>query len=824
MADEPTPAGQEIAEHLALLQRYLSDEVAPLVFADALSDLMAQAPVLVAAEIRSWVASQYRGSSPLPVSDYLFHVVRKLHVIGELELLPADRLHAYLTALEQLLLDQCPVEDRDSLAEDFAHLEDSQTVLAAPVQIVHRAGGVEPAKTPQVRGEAPTRYAAAGGPLPERVVQGLRRLDLLLDRIEKDSGTPRAAGSALSAAQESLLARFLAAAAASATDAGELDGNLDRIRRLGVDTGTRQVLRLLGQSLPDWTPPVTAGAAQAPPHEAVTAMRQVVALGRDPAETARRFSDLVHAAGDELNAGSLGRAVTMLGLADRMVAEEKVDPVVVRTVRTGGWSLLDADRLRGFAEAADKHQALRAVLDFFTDLQPGRLLDDLSGEQRRERRRLLLALLAVHGAPARAAALERLQASSTGTTFADWYVERNLLHLLRRVAAPPDVPLDAELDVLVRLSATGAPVAVMKEAIAVLGQHRHPRAEQTLIARVGEIEDALIGVKSTPYDAGELLGLLDRTVAILARSSSPAARRCVVDHVLRRKPPLGDTLARAAELGSQDLTAEPEVLARLVTALRDELPARVFGLTVTSKRRDAAISQLIAALSGTRAPAVLEVLAEIADHFADLPFAADATRALLRFEAAPPQEKAPAASLTGDLGVFGMPTLLQNLSDSRVSGTLSLTRADGGTAGTIRFANGLMTGAHAGGLTGTTALFALLERHQADRFVFVNTPAATSDSAAEALDVLPLLMEGMRRLDELQQAIALVPDDARLRPTEVKPSRKTDESDVELMRAVWLRAIGGATPAEIEGNAPVDPYRVRRLFEHWVEEGSLVVA
>ena len=828
MANDPTTAGQELSEHLALLQRYLSDEVAPLVFAEALSDLVTHPPALVAAEIRSWTAAQYRGTSPLPISDYLFHAVRKLHVVGELELLPVEQLRVYLVGLEQILLGQCPEDDRDSLADDFAHLEESQTVLAAPVQIVHRAGVAEPTKAQRSRGEQPTRHpsAAAGTQLPARVVQGLRRLDLLLDRLEKDAGTARAGGAGISAEQEALLARFLAAAAVGASDAGELEGSLDRVRRLGIDTGTRHVLRLLGQSLPDWTPPATAETAEAPQHAAVAAMRQVVALGKDPAETARRFAELVHAACDEFNSGSLGRAVTMLDLAGRMIVEERVDPVVVRTVRGGAWSFLEAERLRVFSEATDKHQLLRGVLDFFSDLTPARLLDELSSEQRRERRRLLLSLLSVHGAPARAAAIERLQATSTAATWADWYVERNLLHVLRRVPAAADAPLDAELDVLARLSAPGAPVAVIKEAIAVLGQHRHPRAEQTLIARMSEIEDALLGVKTVPYEPGELLGLLDRTVAILARAPSSAAHRCVVDHVLKRKPPLGDTFARAVDLGSQDLAAEPELLARLVKALRDEYPTRVFGLTVTLKRRDAAISQLIAALSGTAAPVVREALAEIADRFADQPFAADATRALLRFDAAPAPapEKTPAASLTGDLGVFGLPTLLQNLADSRVTGMLSLTRGDGGAAATIRFAGGLLTEARAGSLTGPTALFSLLERHQVDRFAFVNAQGAPAEAGQQTLDVLPLLMEGMRRLDEFQQAAVLVPDEARLKPTEVKPSRKPDETDVELMRSVWLKVVAGATPAAIEAEAGVDPYRVRRLFEHWVEEGSLALA
>jgi hypothetical protein len=845
MVDDPR-LDQEVAEHLMLLQRYLSDEVAPLVFAESLAELVALPPALAADAIRAWVASQYRSGNPLPIADYLFHAMRKLHIVGELELVARDRLRAHLDALQHYLLEQCPEADRAALAADFANIEDSGTVVASPVQVVHRAGAGEPARTAAVRGEAPTRAPAESGTaLPPKVVQGLRRLDLLLDRLERDSpvGAPR--GAAPSAEREALLSRFLAAAAASAADAGELEGSLDRVRKLGIDTDTRRVLRLLGKALPDWAPPATADAGETPQHEAVSAMRRVVALGRDASETARRYSELVHAAADEFNSGAVGRAVTMLTLASRMETEEKVDPMAVRTVRNSGWSVLDAERLRESADSPELQRLLLGVLQFFSDLHPGRLIDELSSEQRRERRRLLLSLLSLHGGAARAAALERLEAASTGASWNDWYVERNLIHILRRVPLSPEAPPEGEIDVLIRASTPGAPLAVLKEAIAVLGQHRSPRAEQTLIARVGEIEDALLGARQMPYEPEELIGLLDRLVATLARSTSAAARRCVVEHALKRRPQLGDTLARGVDLGNQDLSGEPELVGRLLKALRDEYPTRVFGLTVGSKRKETAASQLIGALAGTGTPAVREVLSEISDRFADHPMAADAQRVMSR----PPSPPAPApsasslaetsptpgapqpaaavrpaaAGITGDLGVFGLPTLLQNLSDSRVTGTLTLSRADGTAVATVRFTGGLLADAATGRLTGHTAFFGMLQKTAAERFAFVNAPALPEGTAAGA-DVLPLLMEAMRRLDEFQQAAALVPDGARLRQTDVKPNRKPDEDDLELMRAVWIKALGGATPAAIEAEAAVDPYRIRRLFEHWVEEGSLVVA
>ena len=86
-----------------------------------------------------------------------------------------------------------------------------------------------------------------------------------------------------------------------------------------------------------------------------------------------------------------------------------------------------------------------------------------------------------------------------------------------------------------------------------------------------------------------------------------------------------------------------------------------------------------------------------------------------------------------------------------------------------------------------------------------------------------LLLEGMRRYDELQRSAALVPDGARLRPTGSKPTRLAQEDDPKLLSAVWTKVSQGATAAECEAVAATDAFRVRRLLVHWVEEGSLQV-
>ena len=92
------------------------------------------------------------------------------------------------------------------------------------------------------------------------------------------------------------------------------------------------------------------------------------------------------------------------------------------------------------------------------------------------------------------------------------------------------------------------------------------------------------------------------------------------------------------------------------------------------------------------------------------------------------------------------------------------------------------------------------------------------------MDVLPTMLEAVRRYDEYQQAQVLVPDGTQLEKTGTKPSRLSDEEDMEFIQALWKRATAGATPEQCEEAATTDAYRVRRLLAHWVEAGALQAA
>jgi hypothetical protein len=617
----------------------------------------------------------------------------------------------------------------------------------------------------------------------------------------------------------------VAEAATEAGDATELHGSLQELQQHGVQVAPGQLIQMLANSLPNWAAPTGGTVSLEEPQSSVRAMRRIVAMSKSVGEKAERFHDLVNTAAKEFNAGSLGRSVTMIDLAERMAQNKEVETSVVNTAQSRAAAELDKKRLREFAEDEDTHHLLQRFMTFFPQLSPPELLVELEMEDSRERRRFVLMLLSVQADETRKAALETLNRVVQGEASYPWYFERNVVYLLRTIKRAQDAPLDPEIDVLVPMSELNGPLQVVREAVATLGQMEHPRAVTALAARVSEMEDALLDKRAVPHDPEEIEALLDNVVTMLARSTTREARRCVITHGLKRQPQLGDTSARLAKLAGQDLGDDLKVVDRVIRGLREELPTKLFGLTVKSARKTAAIDGIIQSLSSTDTESVRAIYKELAEGFQGHGFAETAARALANLGSETHIDEEPSAALTGDLQLFGLPNLLQNLSDSQLSGTLTVLDRDGRTAASVMLAGGMMTSAEAGALQGEMVVFQLLEKPGSGRFVFVKIEGeeATAAAAAGAKPIAPLLFEGIRRYDELMRAAALAPDDAQFTTTGQRPTNVEDEPNTEMVKTVWQRALKGETPNQIEGDLPVDCYRVRRLFEHWLTEGSLAV-
>jgi hypothetical protein len=791
--------GAELHEAVQELHLYLSDRIAPLMFAYSMELLLEQPAALLAAEIRTWVSQQAAAVPGVPLADLLFHAVRKLSGIGEFDLVPAERLRVLVNQVGQAVLPFCPVEDREILRQNLENLAHAPpSAPAGPIEILHRGPTVE-----RVSGGA----APAKG-LTDKVALGLRKLGLFLDRLQ-------AKGAAVVAPDQraEVASQFMTTAAVQSKNQEELERHLAPLRQLGIDIAMDKVVVRLAESLPGWGALPTALGMPAPSAGLeIKAMRQIVSLAEDPAEAGKRFRELVYAAMAQFNTGHLGRAVSMFDLAEQLVSDKKVESAFVNVLRETAQEHLDAERLRKYGERIDLRSSLRTVMNFFIALRPEGLLRDLNGETRRERRHELLALLEAHGEPTRDRARHLLAASVAPDANADPFFQMNLIYLLRVVPRPADVSIEDEVNLVMRTSGKDSPPPVVKQAIAYLAATRHEKSERALITYLRVFETAV-------YAREDVETLLDRTSVALARYATPRAWRALIDHGLKAEAKLGTPMARLVETGRHDLSGSKDLVDRLLAAIRAEHPRAVLGFV---KRNDDRLGWLIQAVSGTPLPEVRDALQEMVAKFPGQKFAEAAKAAVATLGTAAKPAEPP--GLAGDLELFGLPGLLQTLAQSQLTGVLTLMNADRRAEATVILDNGRFREAHHGHLSGVDAIYQLFERPFPGTFAFVSRASVEElAGGAPAEDVVGLLLEGVRRHDEFKRAAALAADGLSLKPTGV-PGTPLPDEDPDFVHLVWTQVEKGATPLACEAAIATDGYRTRRLLAHWLEEGSLAAA
>jgi hypothetical protein len=341
-------------------------------------------------------------------------------------------------------------------------------------------------------------------------------------------------------------------------------------------------------------------------------------------------------------------------------------------------------------------------------------------------------------------------------------------------------------------------------------------------------------------------GLLDRVVAALAAQETKSAARIIVNHAFREEPRLGHAIGRLAALARVDLSDDRELVETLVGALEHELPRKLLKFVV--KPHVDRINALIQALAGTSAPQAREALEHVARTFPQEEYGRAAAKALAAPAPTPgsaaladgvsrtgsrpagvaPTAPAgtaalPAAAMSGDIDLFGLPNLLQSLSSTQVTGILALRDRDGNALGALHFEDGRVAAAAAGRLRGDAAVYQLLELPVPGRFAFTaqGDGEVVGDPEPEPLDAIALLMEGVRRHDEFRLARTVVPDDARLEPAGTKPTVPEAEGDVAFLKRLWALAVAGETAAACEAAFPCDSYRTRCALAHWVETKAL---
>lgn len=757
-------------------QRYLADGVAPLMVVDEVSLLLEGSPEVLAKESLRWIDDR-RPADDHARAELLLHAARKIAQMGEFDLVPRASLRAFLNDFGQELVMRCPASERSGFIERLAALAAS---LLAP-------------------------NAALAQTADEISAQAAKRMSVFLEQLSVETEAER---------RDEVATEFMATAAMEASTQAGLDESLAPLRSVGIDPATENVLNSIARNLPGWGT-IEGAPAGATNSQRLGAMRQIVSLGENDEEVAKRFRELVHAAIAQFNTGNLGRAQSILSLANRLVEEGRVKPEFVESLR-GAAAYLDHDQLKAAAEQANSFPALRSIMSFFSALSPEGLINSLRDETDEAARRDLESLLEVHGASARALAIQTLSAEAP--TGPSGYLA-SLLRVIRRIPRPADLP-GSEADLIVRFAGRGVDALVATQAIYCLGQSSGERTDRALIGLLRTYEGLL--ARSTPTavpSPHDLLDLAARTCGALAQTASPRGLAALVEHGLKVAPELGDCAGRLAEAARVDFAPHPELLKRLLDTLKSELPRAVLGVRL---KKDLGRAQSLAhALSGTVHPEVRALFEAIQKKHANEELGTIATTAIEGWNArSRPPEPAAASTLSGDLGFFGLPMLLQTLEQGGMTGCLSLIDRSSAPLAQVWIDSGRMVKATFRHLEADAALYEMLIRPFPGTFSFVHRSDVPEPGPHGTYSVTTLVFEGIRRYDEWKRAAALVGDQVHLVPTGAPRELETSESP-ELVEALWDAVSHGATPSECESTLPADSYRIRSLLAAWVERDAL---
>jgi len=791
---------ETVAAALLMFQRYLNEEIPPTAASYALATLMAQPPDVLMQQVATWTAERSQAGSGAP-RDLLLLALKKVYITGELNLLDREAVANYLDRVTGVALRLCPDADRDQLRSDLSTMRMSRSTTASLQEMV------APARMPAINVPAPVSDVEA---------QAAKQYSLIFDRLTREKAE---AGPKGAVADPQAIAQLLSMAASRSQNAQQLNQYLDQLRPL-AGGGEGNVFVILGGAMPSWDVANLLPGTTARAPSQVGAMEKIIDLAESPEVAMKRFRELVTAAVEKFNQGALGAALWMLDVAEDSIPEKKLDIAAVDQFRAEAVEMISAMQLRKYAETKSKHAAVKIALEFFPTLHLETLFRNLRGEKRAEQRRALLGFIEAYGAVGRNAALDDLERELQRPDV-DTYYLRNLIYLLHRIQRESQESIGREFDLLEKSSEPGLIIYVIKEAVTALGLIKTDAAVKVLTTRLAQFEATLLRNDTSTHPAGEMQKLLDRITGALARIGTSAALLTIARHGMKANPPLGDTRARLASLAQYDLSFDESTVNILLKALREEIPGKLLG-RLLPRVQDGTV-RLMEALSGTRTDETEDIFRDIARRFPDQDVGRAAAQALAKWS---PEEAVTrpdaAATLAGELEFFGLPSVMQSLGEMRATGMLTLTNKQKLPVAKLVFVDGKFLNAQTGHIRGDEALFQTLERPVPGAFAFVPYPPEKLVSDIVPREIMGLLLEGMRRNDELQRLVALVPDDMILTKTSFKPTPHPEEEDPILAREVWLKASSGARIAECERQLATDSFRVRRIVAHWLEEGALV--
>ena len=387
------------------------------------------------------------------------------------------------------------------------------------------------------RADRPTKQDAV------EYFQAQRRIKLVLSELER--GGP-AANDGDRRFQRAMLIVLRHTVALNAFDV-----HRRRIADLGRSFSLAELFDLVAQELPGWCWWAESGD-EPPPWTSRAALQRLVTYGQTQGERGKRFAELSEAALRLVEQAAMGRAATAVAEAERLVDSGALTSEAVESVRGSASRTIDLEVFHRSSSTSIEQPGLRRFLRFFRSLAPVALLQALAIEEKRERRRLILALLEAHGEPARREALDLLDSEVPRTMDEpEVFVRRNLIYLLTRVPRSGEDGLDQEVAVLARHSAPHLPPMLVKEAIKALGQLGGKRSELVL-QRHHHLLQEMLASPGTTVSKEDLQVYFERTATALERRASGGAARPSRPISSKPEPIAGDALPNLVQRLSEE--------------------------------------------------------------------------------------------------------------------------------------------------------------------------------------------------------------------------------------------------------------------------------
>jgi CRP-like cAMP-binding protein len=170
--------------------------------------------------------------------------------------------------------------------------------------------------------------------------------------------------------------------------------------------------------------------------------------------------------------------------------------------------------------------------------------------------------------------------------------------------------------------------------------------------------------------------------------------------------------------------------------------------------------------------------------------------------------------LSGKLEYFDLPTIIQTLANSSLTGTLTITDKAERVFATLYFEGGRMLNAVAGRLKGKDAFHQLLQSAVLDAFSFKGGPPSKKFDEDSKVTMAPmaLLLESSRQQDELKVLKQRYPDPKRVFRPKLEAFTWDDKETLALAEEIWVHLKLGQSIDRMVSEIPTCEYRIYKVL------------